>query len=291
MENQNLFFKVARNIIKQTSFLWSDKLYLKIMFRLCVGYKFNIKNPKTFNEKLNYLKLHGHNNYYTKLADKYESKKEISKIIGEEYIVPCIGVWESVNDIDFDKLPNKFVLKTTHDSGSVIVCKDRNSFDISDSRHILQKSLCKNYYPKLREWVYKNIKPRIIADAYLDDNTGSELRDYKFWCFNGQPKYVYITIKGKNVFENFYDMDFKPVEINHGFQRHIPEFNRPKQFEQMVSLAKKISMNIPFLRVDFFLVSSRIYFGECTFYDWGGLKPFDKYETDLMLGNLINLKC
>lgn len=153
----------------------------------------------------------------------------------------------------------------------------------------MERQLSNDFYWASREWPYKNIPHRIIADELLDDHTGKELRDYKFWCFNGEPKFMYLTIKGKNIYENFYDMDFRPANINHGFPRHQPEFEKPYGFEIMKELAVKLSQGLPFVRIDFFLIDKKIYFGEYTFFDWGGLRPFKNYKMDVELGKQINL--
>lgn len=276
-------------ILKKLSPLFSDRTYLKLIFRLGCGYKLDFDNPKTFNEKLNWLKLNNRDPRLTTMADKYAVKKFVADLVGEEYVVPNYGVWDRFEDIDFDALPQQFVLKTTHDSGGVIVCKDKSTFDFDNYKKRITELLNKDFYYLGREWPYKNIPHRIIADKFLDDHTGKELRDYKFWCFNGEPKYCYLTIKGENIFENFYDMDFNTVDINHCFPRHIPEFEKPTCFEKMKELAKVLSSGVPFVRVDFFQVDNKVYFGEFTFFDWGGKRAFSDYETDLKLGELIQL--
>ena len=265
-----------------------DRLYLKMLFKLKVGYKLNLKTPKTFNEKLSWIKLYDRQPLYTRLADKYAVKQYVTERIGERYVVDNYLVAENWDEIDFDKLPNQFVLKCTHDSSGVFVCRNKQQFDFERVRQKVVASLQRNYFYPGREWPYMNIKPRIIVDRYLDDHTGNELRDYKFWCFNGKPTYMYCTIKGANIFENFYDMQFRPVMIDHGFPRHQPEFERPKNFELMKELATKLSEDIPFVRVDFFDVDENVYFGEFTFYDWGALKPF-RGDWDQRLGELIHL--
>ena len=170
-----------------------------------------------------------------------------------------------------------------------VICKDKSAFKLPLKK--LKTSLARNYFYGKREWVYKNIEPLILIDRLLDDGIHKELRDYKFWCFDGKPQYMYITIKGKDVFENFYDMNFNPVDINHGFKRNVPEFERPEAFDEMKSLCTKLldGLNIPFVRVDFFYVNKQIYFGEFTFYDWAGLRPFADKAWDDRLGQLIHL--
>ena len=294
---QKLFYYLTHLPIIILLYLWdrvapiiiSDKVFLTVKFRLRMGYWMDFNDPKTFNEKLNWLKLYDRNPLYSKLADKYEVKKIVAQKIGAEYIVSNYGVWSLFEDINFSKLPDQFVLKTTGDSSGVIICKNKNGFDMKFAAKRIAKSLKLNYYYRNREWPYKDIKPRIIADMLLDEHTGKELQDYKFWCFNGEPKVMYITNKGKNIAENFYDMDFMPIDICHGCPRVTPEFKKPTDFEKMKELASILSMGIPFVRVDFFYVNNKIFFGEYTFYDWGGLKPFINYEMDLRIGEWLLL--
>lgn len=249
----------------------------------------NWDNPQTFNEKLQWLKLYCHKPLYVTMADKYDVKKYVAERIGGEYVVPNLGVWNNVDEIDFNALPNQFVLKCTHDSGGNYICKDKSQMDVNQVKKWLSFRLSLDYYLPGRDKQYRDIPKKIIADIYLDDGTRTELRDYKWWCFDGKPVYMYYTNKGENIYENFYDMEYNPVDINHGFPRLLPEQPKPANFELMKDLAAKLSKNIPFVRVDFFDVGGHVYFGEFTFFDWGGLKPFKTYEMDLELGQLINL--
>lgn len=269
----------------------NDESYIKLRwsFQNPDAYKLNLKNPSTFNEKLNWMKLNNRNPLYSILADKYAVKEYVSQKIGSDYVVPCFGVFDSFEEIDFNMLPSKFVMKSTHDSSGVIICKDKSTLDVDKAKQHFDNSFGRNWFYYSREWVYKNIKPRIIIDQFLGKDTSKELQDYKFWCFNGSPKYMYITNKGKNIYENFYDMNFKPVDINHGFPRVTPEFEKPEAFEKMVELASILSKDIPFVRIDFFYVDGKIYFGEFTFYDWGGMKSFADFNQDKQLGKLISL--
>lgn len=288
---------IVSEIIYKNPHFFSDKSYLRAAYYLCFGKKLNLKNPQTFNEKLNWLKLNDRNPLYTTLVDKYKVKEFVASVIGEEYVVKTYGVWSSPYEIDFDKLPNQFVLKTTHDSAGPIICKDRSRLDYAGVRKRMERCLNRSLFLKTREWPYKMVNPRIIADEFLEDGSHSSeesvtLNDYKFWCFNGEPKVMYITVKDKNVFENFYDRDFNPVNINHGFDRHDPEFEKPAGFEKMWALSGKLAKasQSPFVRVDFFNIRGKIYFGEFTFYDWAGLRPFASEEQDLELGRLINIQ-
>lgn len=276
-------------LLKSTAPHWPDKLYLSLLYRVHFHKRLNWKKPKTFNEKLNWEKIYNRQDLYTTLADKYAVKKYVADCVGQEYVVENYGVFERWDDIDFSQMPNQFVIKGTHDSGGAFVCKDKATFDFEGVRKKVEHNLGRSFFYHLREWPYKNIKPRIIIDKFLDDHTGNELRDYKFWCFNGKPTFMYCTIKGDNVYENFYDMDFREIDINHDFPRHKPEFEKPSQFELMKELAAKLSKDIPFVRVDFFQVEEKVYFGEFTFYDWGGMRPFSDIKTDEMLGDLMVL--
>lgn len=272
-----------------------DETYLQYLFFLTMGYKLNLNDPKTFNEKLAWLKLNDHNPLYTVLADKYEVKFFVSSVIGSEYVVPNLGVWNSFEEIAWDELPDQFVLKATHNSGGVVICRDKKQLHYAELEKQYRELLKTNYFHWNREWPYKNIKPRIIADEFLNDNTSEgrriSLRDYKFWCFNGKPLYMYCTVKDNDIYENFYDEHFNEVHFNHCFPRHKPEFEKPKNYEKMLELAEKLATasGTAFVRVDFFNVDGRIYFGEFTFYDWGGTRPFESFEQDMFLGQLISL--
>jgi hypothetical protein len=278
-----------KGLLFHLSPLIPDEQYVKIQSRIWKSGGGNLSNPQSFNDKLNWMKINYHNPRFTSLVDKYAVKKEVERLIGKKYVVENYGVWDSFDSIPFEQLPEQFVLKATHNSSVTIICRDKSKFDYSFARKSLEKDLKTNYYLRYREWPYKDVPRRILADKLLDDNTGTELRDYKFWCFEGIPRFVYFTIKSDEIYENFYDMDFNPVDINHGFPRHEPEFEKPECFEEMKQLAAKLSQGIPFVRIDFFYVSGQIYFAEYTFYDWGGTRAFKTEEMDLKLGEYIQL--
>lgn len=281
--------RIKLYLLHKFSRFYSDEKYLNKIYKLNFGKKLDLENPQTFSEKLNWLKLNSRKPEYTIMADKFLVKEYVTNIIGQEYVVPCYGNWERYEDIDFDALPNQFAIKMTHNSSGAFLCKDKTKLDKTKLKRYIDTYFHHNYYWHLREWPYKEIKPRIIAEELLNDNTGEVLRDYKFWCFSGKPTYMYCTVKGTAVYENFYDMDFNPVDINHGFPRHTPEFEKPAQFEKMKALATQLSSNVPFVRIDFYEVNGRVYFGEYTFYDWGGMKPFNDEAQDVALGKLIVL--
>lgn len=281
------YFMIAISSWKVFPIKWQ----LKIKYRCTIGEPLNLICPKGFNEKLSWIKIYDHNPLYTKLVDKFEVKNYVAKLIGEEYVVPCYGVWNSFDDIDFDKLPNQFVLKATHDSSGIVICKDKNVFDMKSAKIVIDNSLKTDYFLKGFEWPYKDVPRRVLADMFLTDNSRVELQDYKWWCFGGEPKVMYITNKGKyqQCEENFYDMDFVPLDINHGFPRTKPEYKKPAQFEKMKELASVLSQGMRFVRVDFFVVSGKIYFGEFTFFDHAGLRPFANNGWDEKLGSWIEL--
>lgn len=269
---------------------FNDEEYLRTIYRNVFGKELNLKVPKSFNEKLNWLKLNDRNPLYTVMADKYWVKKYVSQLIGEEYVVTCYGHWKSFKDIDFNKLPDRFFLKFNHNSQKGVLVDKKAGINYRELEKMFAvKQLGINWYWPSREWPYKNIEPCILAEEFLDNGSEDDLQDYKFWCFNGKPMYMYITNKGDSIKENFYDMDFSPVAINHGFPRREPEFPKPGNFEKMKQLAAKLSVGIPFVRVDFYNVYGRVFFGEFTFYDWGGMQPFDNDDTDIELGKLIDL--
>lgn len=262
--------------------------YLQRMFYKRMGYELNLQNPQTYNEKLQWMKLYDHNLLYTKLVDKYEVKHYVSDTIGSQYIIPTIGVWNKVHDIDFEKLPNQFVLKCTHDSGGLVICKDKNSFDTSKAKKILKKSLKRNFYYMGFEWPYKDVKPRIIAETYMEDSKTKELRDYKFFCFNGVVKALFIATErqkeGEDVKFDFFDANFNHLPFRQGHENaeEVPE--KPICFEEMKRLASILSKNMPQVRVDFYEVDGKVYFGEMTFFHHGGWTPFEPSKWDNIFG-------
>ena len=269
---------------------YSDEKYIKLKYRLRFNKEINLVNPRGFNEKLNWMKINYRNPLFTMMADKYWVKQYVTDKIGSKYVVPCYGYWKNIEDINFAELPERFFLKSTHDSGGGIFIDKSKGIDLKQiQKRFNRKTLQgKNWYWHLREFPYKNIEPRIIAEEYLDEGTGQELRDYKFYCFNGEPSYMYITNKGTKIYENYYDINFNPVNISHGYERIIPEFEKPANFEKMIELARILSKELPFVRIDFFNVNDKLFFGEITFYDWGGMKPLNEpWETKL--GEMIKL--
>ena len=267
-----------------------DKWYLSLIFRSKMGYWMNWKNPKTFNEKLQWLKIHDRNPLYTTLVDKYEVRKYIAEKIGEEYLIPLLGVWNSPNEIDFKTLPNQFVLKCTHDSGSVIICKDKANFNTEKAKKHLKDHLAINYYYSAREWPYKNVKPRIIAEKYIEDEN-HELNDYKFFCFNGKVKFLQVDYdRFTEHHRNLYDPQWNqlPFSIQYPSKKNTI-IKKPRGYEEMLKIAEALSKGFPHARIDFYGINGSIYFGEITFYHGAGFEQFTPSEWDEKMGNLIKL--
>ena len=271
----------------------SDRKYLEKKFLLKMGYKINLDNPKTFNEKLQWLKLYDRNPEYTKMVDKYDVKEYVSKIIGEEYIIPTIGVYEKFNNIDFDKLPNQFVMKCTHDSGGIIICKDKKKLDINLARKKINKSLRNNYYYKHREWPYKNVKPRIIIEKYLDDGENSQLNDYKIMCFVGKAKCSFVCSERDNkdlgLAVTFFDLNWKKMPFERHYRSSGKKIKKPENYNKMIKLSEKLSKNIPFVRVDWYEINGKLYFGELTFFPGAGFEEFTPEKWDFRLGEMLKL--
>ena len=280
-------------IIKYLSRLLPDKVYLKLKYYLFFKKKLDLNNPKTFNEKLQWLKLYDRKDIYTTMVDKYNVKQYVGNIIGYEHIIKTLGVYDKFDDIDFTKLPEQFVIKCTHDSGGLVIVKDKSKLNIKEAKKKIEKSLNNNYYYSGREWPYKNVKPKIIVEEYMEDNTNKEMRDYKFFCFNGKPEILYVS-EGLENHEtagiSFYDMNFKLVDCKRKDYRllsYTPEI--PKTFEKMKEFAAILSKDMPHVRVDFYEINGNLYFGELTFFTCSGMVPFEKEEWDYKLGSLIKL--
>lgn len=267
-----------------------DKLYLAIKFRKHFGYWMSFRNPRTFNEKLQWLKLYDRRPEYTTMVDKYAVKKYVADILGEDYVIPTYGVWERGEDIEWDKLPSRFVLKCSHDSGGLIIVKDKTELDIDSAVKILNGCLKRNYYTCGREWPYKNVPHRIIAEKYMEDESG-ELRDYKFFCFDGQVKALFIATERQtgNVKFDFFDAEFNHLDFVQEHPMSGKILPKPDNFEEMKTIASRLSQGIPHVRVDLYSIKSKIYFGEMTFCHHGGSIPFHPVEWDYIFGSWINL--
>ena len=271
-----------------------DKALLSIKYKHYFHKKLNWDNPETFSEKIQWLKLYGRTPTNVIMADKYAVKEYVKNSIGKQYVIPLLGVWDRPEDIDFSKLPDRFVIKCNHNSGTgLFICRDKSRLDEEVVRKGLRKGLREDYYIRSREYAYKNIPRKIIAEEYMEDAETKELRDYKFFCFNGEPRALFIAsgrLQGEDsVTFDFFDMNYNhlPFTNGHPNAKVLPE--KPKCFEEMKQLATLLSVGMPHVRIDFYEVNGRVYFGEFTFSHWGGLKPFEPEEWDYKFGSWIHL--
>lgn len=293
---------IKKPLVAIDNFIWwrvlsrilPDKAFLSLKYRLVFHKALNWKNPKTFSEKIQWLKINGRDDTSRIMADKYLVKQFVSDKIGSKYIIPLLGVWDSAEDIDFDSLPDKFVLKCNHNSGTgMVICKNKQTIDIEKVKAGLKKGLEEDYFPISREYAYKDIPRKIIAEEYMEDLKTHELRDYKFFCFNGIPKALFIA-KGRlqgeeNITFDFFDMDFNHLPFTNGHPNSTTPIDKPRCFEEMKTLAHVLSEGLPHVRVDFYEVNGKVYFGEFTFSHWGGLMPFCPEEWDTTFGDWIEL--
>lgn len=270
-----------------------DRIYLERFYHGLLNKKLNLDNPKTFNEKLQWLKLYDRKDIYTTMVDKYSVKEYVAGIIGEQYIIPTLGVWEKFDQINFDNLPNQFVLKCTHDSGGLVVCRDKSVFNKEEARKKINKSLQRNFYYSGREWPYKNVPPRIIAEEYMEDSQSKELRDYKFFCFNGKVKFLYLSqgLENHNTARiSFVTLDWKVAPFH---RKDYPPFEqlppKPKNFEEMIKLAEILSKGIPHARIDFYDVNDKILFGEITLFSGSGFTEYTPEIWDKKIGEWLVL--
>lgn len=296
------FFHPKRICRKFNSFLsdcfWyyfmPDAWEIRHVFMDKLGYKCDLEHPKTFNEKIQWLKLHDRKDLYHNLVDKFEVKRIVGDLIGNEYIIPTLGIWKEFDDIKFDGLPNRFVLKCTHDSASVVLCKDKMSFDYSSAREKLTEALKTDYYHYIgKQWAYKGVERRIIAEEYLDEGTGKGLTDYKFMVFGGECKSIFVCSGRQSKLRlDAYDLNWQLMPFTRNNHPNMLErVPRPQCFDTMLLFAEKIArfINNPFVRVDFYEVKGKVYFGEVTFYPEGGLGRFKPIEWDYIMGSWIKL--
>ena len=298
LKNDRSAFMAA---IIQNFFRWlPDKTYLQLLYRFKMGHRLDLNHPKTFTEKIQWLKLYNRRPEYTLMVDKYAVKKYVADIIGEKYIIPTLGVWDKPEDIDWDALPNEFVLKTTHGGGSggVVICKDKKTFDRNKAILTLRDSINSDIYRSLREWPYKDVKKRVLAEKYMApkdmvNNPIYDLSDYKFFCFNGEPKYCQV-IRDRHSKESidFYDMNWRHQEfvgLNPIASNGINPVPQPLLLDDMICICNKLSKNMKFVRIDMYVIDNRIYFGEITFYPASGMGLFNPDKWNEELGNLISL--
>ena len=292
LHNRNEF---VASLVEYFSPLFGDERYLKLMFKYRMGYKLNLDNPKTYSEKLQWLKLNDKNPLYTKLVDKHEVKTFVSERVGKQYVIPELGLWNTPEQIDWDRLPNSFVLKTTHGGGNtgVVVCKNKSVFDRERAIKLLNDSMKQDLYKDSREWPYKNVPKRILAEKYVEDAATKELRDYKFFCFDGEVKFLFVGSDrqkpGEDVKFDFFDSDYTHLVLRQGHpnSKILPE--KPSCFEEMKDVASNLSKGIPHVRVDLYEANGHVYFGEMTFYHFGGIVPFEPEKWDEKFGTMIKL--
>lgn len=279
---------------KKGRFDWMpDKWYLTILFRRFMGYSLDWKNPRTMNEKLQWLKIHNRVPLMTQMVDKYGVREYVAKTVGEEYLIPLLGVWDRFEDIDFDKLPDRFVLKCTHDSGGLVICKDKSALDKDSTRLKIEKSLKRNYYNLWREWPYKNVPPRIIAEQFMEISPEEGLPDYKIFCFNGRVDCIMICVDRhlKNVKYYFFDPDWNFIHRNI-YDDMVPAdytYPRPENLKKMIEIAEKLSVGMPFVRVDLYSVRGKVYFGELTFFPTSGFDLDIYRKSDEDWGDMMDL--
>lgn len=267
-----------------------DSLYLRLLYLVRTKNILHLKNPRTFNEKLQWLKLHDRNPEYTDLADKYEVRKYVDERIGGQYLIPLLGVWNAPEEIDFTMLPPKYVLKCTHDSGGVFVCDGTATVDYKHLMRFFKKRMKRNYYYSDREWPYKNIRPRIIAEENISSDDGADLRDYKFMCYEGRVKYIFTcSNRKKELYVDFFDTEWHHLP----FERHYPNSPerppRPDCLDEMLQVAEALSEGLNFVRVDLYDAKGKVYFGELTFFPGSGIEEFTPRHWDEVLGRDLRL--
>lgn len=285
---------LCKGVLNRMVYILPDKWFLFLRFRNEVGYWPHLNHPRTFNEKLQWLKLHDIHPEYTQMVDKIEAKKYVaSKLGGGKYIIPTLGIWNYVDEIEWDKLPQKFVIKVSSDSGGIVVCKDKQKLDICAAKKVLSYGWGRDCSVRNKEYPYRYITPRIIAEEYKEDESGYELKDYKIFCFNGEPKLLFVATDRQMDSEetkfDFYDLQWNHLPFKNGHPNSKRLLEKPKNFEQMLDIARKLSAGIPHVRIDLYNCNGNIYFGEMTFFHNSGMVPFEPLEWDFKLGGLLKL--
>lgn len=269
-----------------------DRLYLCLMYRARLGKRLHLENPMTYNEKLQWLKLYDRNPAYSILVDKYLVRNYVSDMIGEDYLVPLLGVWDNPEEINFNDLPNQFVLKCNHDSGTVIICKNKGQFDTQKAVEILKKKMNRNFYQGGREWPYKNVKPRVLCEKYMVNGSDTGLRDYKIYCFDGVAKIILVVTGryvNKTVNYDFFDRSFNWLDLEREHPRSNIKPDKPKSFEKMLNIAEKLSSGMPEVRVDLYEIDGKVFFGEMTLFPGSGFIKSTPPKWDDVMGDWIRL--
>ena len=288
MKGKKMLISVAR--------LLPDRIYLQLVYHYHTGKWINFRTPKGFNEKIQWLKLHDHRPEYTTMVDKLLAKEYVGKIVGQKYIVPTLKVWDDPSEIDFDTLPDQFVLKCNHDSGGVVICRDKSVFDRKAAIKKLSARLKKNAYWQGREWPYKNVEKKVFAEEFMADDTNKELIDYKFYCFDGKPQFLYCSYAAfKNGSKHdqltFFDLDMNPAPFHRTDHDPFPDpIKKPENFDEMIELCQKLSKGIPFVRVDLYNINKQVYFSEFTFSPGSGYGIFSPEEWERKIGDMVVLK-
>ena len=273
---------------------FSDRMYINIRYWCEIGRLLNLETPRGYNEKLQWLKLHDRRPEYTMMVDKYAVRKHIADTIGEEYLIPLLGVWDDPDEINFDALPDHFVLKCNHNSGiGMCICKNKATLDIEKVKKGLRKGLKQDYYLTGREWPYKDVLRKIVAEKYMVDESGYELKDYKFFCFNGEPKALFVATDrnkpNEEVKFDFYDLEWNHLPFINGHQNANRTIPKPASLDRMIAVARKLSEGIPHVRIDLYDINGYIYFGELTFSHMSGFAPFQPEEWDYTFGSWLEL--
>lgn len=292
-KNPPYFKHPARVFLQQGKgrmFRWmDDETYVKLLYKSVMDEPLHLEDPKTFNEKVQWTKLYDRNPIYTQLVDKLKVRSFVADRVGEEYLVPLLGSWKNADQIQFETLPNRFVLKCNHDSQNVIVCRDKSECNTSEIRKRMKKALKKNYFYVGREWAYRDVEPCVLAEEYLEDESGS-LNDYKFFCFDGEPRFMYVASGRQTDFRmDFFDMDFDHLPICGNKPWSDDPISKPECFEEMKTVCAALAKGIAQVRIDLYNVNGRPFFGEMTFYNWNGIARFDPPEWDLKFGNCWDL--
>ena len=288
------YYALGYDLIKKHPSLMSDKYYLSVLWKMVMGYEIDWKHPRTFNEKLQWLKLYDRKPVYTTMVDKYRVKQWVADKIGKGFIIPTLAVYHSVEDIVLDDLPNQFVLKCNHDSGSIVICKDKSSFDLCKARQTLGKALEKNFYWEAREWPYKNVEPCVFAEEFIENKSDVDLHDYKVLCFEGEPKLIEFH-SGRNTssqHQEFYDPQWELTSISQGgpYKAINQRFPKPGCLEEMLSFSRLLSQGTHHVRVDWYVLENDVLkFGELTFFDGGGFEAFEDSLNDYLLGSWIHI--
>lgn len=268
-----------------------DKLFLKVYWRLNMGYWMDFNKPKTYNEKLQWLKINDIHSEYTKMVDKVDAKDYVASIVGEKYIIPTLGIWNSVEEIDWSSLPNQFVIKATNDSGGVVICKDKSKLDIEAAKVKLRGLGGRDYTLISKEYPYRNVPHRFIAEEYMEDESGFELKDYKIFCFDGEAQFLFVATgrQQNDTRFDFYDTEFNHLPVLNGHSNADVWPTKPANFEEMLEVARKLSKGIPHVRVDLYNINGKVYFGELTFFHWSGMVPFEPMEWDYKFGEFLKI--